>query len=129
MLTRKIFSALLIVSALAFSIEAEADHRHWRRHSSGRIHVHPSFSFYWGSGGYYPRRYYYPYYPHYYPYYPPSIITVPSSPPVYIERSSPPSSQPLATGYWYYCHNPKGYYPYVKECPAGWQQVSPTPTK
>ena len=28
---------------------------------------------------------------------------------------------------WYYCEDPKGYYPYIRECPTGWQRVSPVP--
>ena len=27
--------------------------------------------------------------------------------------------------YWYYCSDLKTYYPYVKNCPSGWQQVVP----
>jgi hypothetical protein len=26
---------------------------------------------------------------------------------------------------WYYCENPAGYYPYVKQCASGWQRVVP----
>ena len=29
--------------------------------------------------------------------------------------------------YWHYCRSAEGYYPYVKECPDGWEQVAPTP--
>jgi hypothetical protein len=29
--------------------------------------------------------------------------------------------------YWYFCPSANGYYPYVKECPGGWQQVMPQP--
>ena len=25
--------------------------------------------------------------------------------------------------------SPKGYYPYVKECPSGWERVPPAPPK
>ncbi len=76
----------------------------------------------WGPGYYQP--YYYP--PYYYPpaYYPP----LPSSPPVYIEQGAAqpaPAAQPQ--GYWYYCAGANGYYPYVKDCPGGWQRVSPQP--
>jgi hypothetical protein len=28
--------------------------------------------------------------------------------------------------YWYYCQNPQGYYPYVKQCPSGWTKVPPS---
>ena len=71
---------------------------------------------------------YYPYYPYYSPYYayPPALVTVPATPPVYIQQS-PPTAQQYPSGYWYYCNNPKGYYPYIKECPDGWQQVEPIP--
>jgi hypothetical protein len=67
----------------------------------------------------------YPYYPYYA--YPPVVSTVPVAPPVYIQQAAPqPVPQPQAD-YWHYCRNPEGYYPYVKECPGGWQQVAPTP--
>jgi hypothetical protein len=63
----------------------------------------------WGPGwgpGYYP------------PYYAPQPVYVePASPPVYVEQSN--------EDYWYYCAQPKAYYPYVKECPAGWMKVVP----
>jgi hypothetical protein len=85
----------------------------------------------WISPWYYPPSYYYPPAPYYYPpspyYYPPQVVSGPSSPPVYIERgnSEPAPSQPSSS--WYYCDNPQGYYPYVKQCPAGWQMVAPQP--
>jgi len=84
----------------------------------GGNYGHSSFGFYFGA----------PLYPYYsYPYYyPPSIITVPATPPVYIQQS-PPAAQQNTPGYWYYCTNPEGYYPYIKECPNGWQQVEPVP--
>lgn len=78
----------------------------------------------WGPPWYYP--YYYPYYPYYYPYYYPPAVAVPSTPPEYIERSEPePSSAP--TDVWYYCPDSRTYYPYVKECPGGWQTVPAQP--
>ena len=36
-----------------------------------------------------------------------------------------PETQPQS--YWYYCQNPQGYYPYVQQCPEGWQTVVPAP--
>ena len=74
-------------------------------------------------GGYFGFPYYYPYWysPYYYPYaYP--YVNYPSTAiqaPVYIEPEQP--------FYWYYCHNPEGYYPYVTSCPGGWTRVVPTP--
>lgn len=78
----------------------------------------------YGFGGYGWGGYGYPfYYPPYY-YYPPTVI-VPTTPPVYIQQQVQPV-QPQ-TGYWYYCQNPDGYYPYVRNCPGGWLQVAPQP--
>lgn len=76
--------------------------------------------------GYWP-SWYFPFYygaPYYYPpYYSSPGAWTPSSPPVYIERESEPQS-----GYWYYyCTSPQGYYPYVTQCPGGWQRVKPEP--
>ena len=72
---------------------------------------------------------------YYYPYYPvPSPVVVTSPPPLYvqpsapayIERSGSPPDESRA-GYWYYCRHPEGYYPYVKQCPGGWQRELPQP--
>ncbi len=32
---------------------------------------------------------------------------------------------PLAPGYWYYCDDPPGYYPYVAECHVPWHAIAP----
>jgi hypothetical protein len=69
---------------------------------------------------------YYAPYNNYPPYYYPRQVIVQPEPQVYIERAAPQAA-PQAQAYWHYCSNPQGYYPYVKECPAGWQQVMPTP--
>ncbi len=58
-------------------------------------------------------------------YYPPPVVIRSAPPPVYIERDP----EPPAEAYWYYCYDPDGYYPYVKECPGGWERVSPTPPR
>ena len=87
---------------------------------------------FWGSP-WYNQSYYYPYQPYYYPPYQPynypyyaPTVEVPAEPPVYIERyQSKPSSTP--SGVWYYCSDSKTYYPYVKECPGGWQTVPAEP--
>jgi hypothetical protein len=74
----------------------------------------------WG----YPYGYgYYPYYPAY-AYYPPYVVQ--QQPQVYVEQPQVQQS-PQPSGYWYYCSDSRAYYPYVKECPAGWQRVSPQP--
>jgi hypothetical protein len=74
--------------------------------------------------GYYGNNYYGGYYGGGYP--STTIITAPATPPVYIQQAAPVVQQNPA-GYWYYCNNPQGYYPYVKQCNNSWQQVEPTP--
>jgi hypothetical protein len=74
-------------------------------------------------------------YPPYSPYYyPPQVVVVPQAqPPVYIEQQqdTAPAAAPAVGShqYWYFCKSGKGYYPYVKECPEGWQKVLPQPEK
>ena len=67
------------------------------------------------------------------PYYPPAYGYPPAAgrfvpPAVYIERkdTAQPATESQAN-YWHYCRSAEGYYPYVKECPDGWEQVAPTP--
>jgi hypothetical protein len=99
---------------------------------------HPGYGGYYGYRypGYWGARYWGPRYwgpnvwlgsgywwgwPYYgYPYYssPPAVV---QQPPVYVEPNSPPQEPQ----YWYYCQDPQGYYPYVKQCPNGWMKVVP----
>jgi len=53
-----------------------------------------------------------------------------SARPIIVAQAAPPMQQPPPPqpAYWYYCANPSGYYPYIKECPAGWMTVAPAPT-
>jgi hypothetical protein len=58
-------------------------------------------------------------------YAPPPVVYAP--PPVYVAPSQPAYvSQPSAQN-WYYCDNPRGYYPYVASCGSGWRQVPAQP--
>jgi hypothetical protein len=68
----------------------------------------------WWGPPYYPH--YYPYYRNY-PYYPETPAVIQQQPPVYV--------QPKEQYYWYFCQNPEGYYPYIKNCPGGWLKVVP----
>jgi hypothetical protein len=93
-------------------------------------HARVGVGVYIGPGWYYPYPHYvYP--PVYYAY--PPVVVAPSGPPVYIEQGqaqapdAPPAPAQPSPNYWYYCSNPEGYYPYVKQCPGGWQQVEPRP--
>ena len=130
-LVRLALFACLIGASLWASNAAYAQHRHgWGG---------PRVGIYFGSGYIYPRPYYSPFYysPFYYPpayYYPPAVV-VPAQPPVYIERPAEnfepapapaPQAQAQASAY-YFCAASNAYYPYVRECPGGWQQVAPQP--
>jgi hypothetical protein len=53
----------------------------------------------------------------------PRVVVQPSAPQTYVEPGTAP-----AESSWYYCESAKGYYPYVKECPGGWQRVAPRPS-
>lgn len=52
-------------------------------------------------------------------YAPPPVVVAPPPQPAYV-------SQPAQN--WYYCDNPRGYYPYVASCSAGWRQVPAQPS-
>lgn len=102
------------------------DHHHDHRHN----HFYGFGGYYdpWLWGGFYgPGWGRYGYYgyndPFYRPYYmAPPVNRIPTQPPIYIEQ---PKSVQQKFNYWYYCRNPEGYYPHVKECPSGWSQVAP----
>lgn len=112
----KLLWGILLLAGLSASGSAYADGGHWHGHG----HSHFGLGLYFGA----PYPYYpYPYYT--YPYYPPVVgVPVPAQPPVYIERGD---AGPGPGGYWYHCTDPEGYYPYIQDCPGGWDRVRPTP--
>ena len=103
-----------------------------------------SFGFYSGRGvgigfynsytGFGPYRYFEPYYPlgGYWatsPVFSSPMVLAPTRAPTYIQRnevSGPAQAQ--QRNYWYYCRNPEGYYPYVKQCSGQWIKVPPQPS-
>lgn len=50
----------------------------------------------------------------------PAPVVVPSAPSVVVPPVAPTPS-------WYYSDHPRGYDPYVSQCPGGWRPVPPTP--
>jgi hypothetical protein len=82
-------------------------------HAGGRVFVGVGV----GAPFWYPYPYVYPY-----PVYSPPVVVQQQQPPVYVEAAPSAPSQPQ---YWYYCQSAQAYYPYVRECPAGWMQVVP----
>lgn len=105
--------ALLLVAAASAPAMARGPHR-----AHFGVFIGPGYGPGYWPGYYYPPHYYYP--P---PYYPPVVVS-PPRPTVYIEQGNTQSAE---GNWWYYCADAKAYYPYVKECPAGWQRVSPVP--
>lgn len=74
------------------------------------------------------------YYPGYYPYpyaYPAPAYAYPAPPAAYVEQGVPQAAPAPAQpqGDWFYCADSKTYYPYVRECPAGWQRVPSMPPR
>jgi hypothetical protein len=124
-----------VVLFLLIGVSGNAFAQHWHDRGHVNFGVNVGFGPYWGPMYYPPPHYYYPY--------PQTVIVAPPPSPVYIEQvpqpavvlpqttttgsSVAPMTVPPTENYWYYCPSSKAYYPYVKECPAGWQKVSPQP--
>lgn|SRR5689334_19522647 len=135
-------AAALGLGALTFAAPANAGGWHgggwhgggWHGGGWGCCWGGPRFAFSFGfpAYSYYPYPYYYPYpaysyaypYPYTYPYagpaYPPGP-SYPQQPPVVAQNGPPPQQN------WYYCDNPRGYYPYVQSCGSGWRAVPAQP--
>jgi len=128
-------------------------HGHWR----GSVGIYYGTYWGWGWPGYYgygPG--YYGYGPGYYGYYwpgsyynygyaygpygyvPPGInggVTYIEHEPEAVSNKPAPvhapdgaaSAPPRGTQWWYLCNSPRGAYPYVRECPDGWERVPAVP--
>ncbi len=118
---KSLFALMLLAGAMASS-SAWADHYyHGGYHGGAHVGVVIGGPGYWR----YPDPYLYGPYPYSYP----PVVVAPAQPPVYIEQDQTPAqeSQPQPSGDWFYCRKPDGYYPYVKQCPGGWQRLAPQP--
>ena len=58
-------------------------------------------------------------------YAPPPVVYAPPPPVIYAPAQPAYVSQNSQV--WYYCDNPKGYYPYVQNCSTAWRTVAATP--
>ncbi len=83
-------------------------HRHWHGSYGFYMDLTPAFWYPW-------------YYRPYYPYYGSSTVIV-QQPVQYVSREDDNGDY-----YWYYCHNPQGYYPYISQCNSRWVKVRPFP--
>jgi len=123
-LPKSIGTLVLVLFATLASGSAMAQH-HGRGHGHGgnvRFGISLGFPIY--PPGYYPAPYYaYPAPVYAYP----PVVVGPSLPPVYVEQGAAQEAPAQAQGDWYYCAASKAYYPYVAECPAGWQRVPAQP--
>ncbi|MEA3194269.1 MAG: hypothetical protein QOD26_2602 [Betaproteobacteria bacterium] len=87
------------------AIDAEAGGRSGRSHSSGsRSHQHHHHH---GGRVFIGGAFFYGYPAYYYPYGVPLYAPAPADP------------------YWYYCRAANTYYPYVQNCPGGWERYLP----
>ena len=110
---KRVVLALILVLA---SGSALAGGRH---HGHGRI----SLGFHFGVPlGWYHPWYYAPPPVYYYPSAP--LVVQPPAPTVFVERSD---VVPEGAASWYFCRESNAYYPYVKQCPGGWQRVPARP--
>jgi hypothetical protein len=141
--------AVAVLAGLASATPASA-HGYYRGGVRGYWYG-PSIGFYyggpygWGAPGYYGPGYGYGYVPPAYVYGPPGVVTSTGGV-VYIERNdqvttsqpvppasasaTPPAASPVpppAGQWWYLCTSPRGAYPYVRECPGGWERVPAVP--
>lgn len=112
MKTRKILSFFLLLGLLAGGEAAWAHGARVGVYVGAPIMLGPMW---------YPSPYYYQPVP--------VVVAPPAPPPVYIEQAPAVAPVEVQQSYWYYCKPSKSYYPYVKECPAGWERVLPQPEK
>ncbi len=119
--------ALVVLAVVLFACGAVYADDHDRSRGRHRDHFRGDVDVviggpYWGPAWYYQPYYYSPYYQVYDPYYRSEM----EDPPVYMERDNESESS-SQEALWYYCPEAKKYYPYVRECPGGWQTVPAQP--
>jgi hypothetical protein len=45
--------------------------------------------------------------------------------PVFVDQDPPEGAYRELNGFYYWCNEPAGYYPYQPDCPTGWRLVAP----
>lgn len=121
--SKRILGALLLLVGTLASAASFA---------GGRTHVFVGVNL--GYPAYWPAPYYYRPAPVFYPapvvytspvYYQQPVV-IQSAPQLYVQRNEGVTMAAPAN-YWYFCADANAYYPYVKDCPGGWQRVSQSP--
>ena len=54
-----------------------------------------------------------------------AVLPSPTVEELAVEAPAAPQAAPRQPGYWYYCTEPAGYYPYVNQCSRPWIAVEP----
>lgn len=110
--------------AWAAPVAAQA-HLHGHHHGYGGPRVTLSLGPYFGPWGYAP----YFYDPFFYSrrWNDRPIVIEQPAPQVYVEQPQAYAQAAPTNNYWYFCEAAQAYWPYVKECPGGWQRVVPQP--
>lgn len=124
-----ILALLTLGIAWATPVSAQG-HGHGHGHHYQGPRVSLSFGPYFGPWGYSP----YFYDPFFYSrrWNDRPIVIEQAAPQVYVEQpqmysQAAPMAQAVPNNYWYFCEAAQAYWPYVKECPGGWQRVVPQP--
>lgn len=108
-----------------------SSHGSWSSHGGGYGHGYYGHGHGYGYSIAFGYPLYWPgYYPGYYPYYPYGYPALEEAPPAaYIEQGAPQAAPAQRQADWFYCAGSNAYYPYVRDCPAGWQRVPSTPPR
>lgn len=133
----RILKAMLLAAVLAAALAPSFAEARGGRHYGGGFRIGAiglglGVGFALAAPAYaYGPRYYAPAYyaPPYYPpaYYAPPAMYAPAYAPDYGYTQAP--VQPQVSNAWYFCASSNGYYPYVRQCAEGWQQVAPQPPR
>lgn len=113
--------------------EERYGHGHHGRGHHEHHHIKRDYSSHWsifihgtphrGVWDYYPPPHRHLYVSPYPSAYPARVVIERPAPVIYVQQQTASETPRI----WYYCADAKAYYPYVKQCPAGWQEIAAQP--